>query len=85
MIELVGGLAPNLKEVIIQNIMSYRSSRDRCARESWHGLPGFTGGEAAGFLKLLSITRSMDLDTPKLLQNWARHTDFACLQHLSLG
>ncbi|KAJ4296815.1 hypothetical protein N0V90_006863 [Kalmusia sp. IMI 367209] len=41
--EVVAGLAPNLKEVIILNLFPSLSSRYRRSRESWQGLPGFTG------------------------------------------
>ncbi|PQE22664.1 hypothetical protein CJF31_00001608 [Rutstroemia sp. NJR-2017a BVV2] len=77
MIELTTGLAPNLKEVIILNLLLYSSFRSQ-------GLPGFTGGKV-GSLTSLSLKGVLRLQSPTVLQNWARHIDFACLQHLNLG
>ncbi|PSN74958.1 hypothetical protein BS50DRAFT_628208 [Corynespora cassiicola Philippines] len=79
--ELSSGLAPNLKEVIGLGIFAFRSSRYFSRVESWHGLPGFTG-EALGSLTSLSLKGS---SSPANLQEWARHINFSCLQHLTLG
>ncbi|KAF1948509.1 hypothetical protein CC80DRAFT_498161 [Byssothecium circinans] len=84
MMELAAGLAPNLKEVIILDLYPSGSCRYRRSRESWQGLPGFTG-KATGSLTSLSLKGVSNLRSPTALQNWARHTDFACLQHLALG
>lgn len=84
MMELVSGLAPNLKEVVVVGLVPMLSRRGFRVREPWHGLPGFTG-KAAGCLTSLSLHGFHWLETPKQLQAWARHTDFACLQHLTLG
>jgi len=84
MMELAAGLAPNLKEVIILNLSPRHSWKYRRSRESWQGLRGFTG-EAMGSLTSLSLKGCSHLTSPTLLQNWAKHTDFACLRHLALG
>lgn len=81
--ELVTGLAPNLKEVIVLDLFPILSNRYLRERESWHGLPGFTG-KTRGSLKSLMIKGYADLRQPKPIKDWARHTDFACLQHLAL-
>jgi hypothetical protein len=82
--ELTTGLAPNLKEVTILNLLPARSLSSVRPRGSWQGLPGFTG-EKVGSLTSLSLKGFSRLNTPTILQNWARHTDFTCLQHLALG
>lgn len=84
MMELTNGLAPNLKEVTVLNLLPGLSQRSVRPRESWSGLPGFTG-ENIGSLTSLSLKGYSRLRTPAVLQNWARHTDFACLQQLTLG
>ncbi|KAJ8069833.1 hypothetical protein OCU04_000247 [Sclerotinia nivalis] len=84
MMELTTGLAPNLKEVIILNLLPGRSLSSVRPRGSWQGLPGFTGGKV-GSLTSLSLKGVSRLNSPTMLQNWARYTDFACLQHLTLG
>jgi hypothetical protein len=81
-LELAAGLAPNLKEVTVVEFTAYRSGRDFRPRGSWQGLPGFTG-ETLGSLTSLSLN-GLSLGLPEVLQRWARHTDFACLQHLTL-
>ncbi|KAF2681573.1 hypothetical protein K458DRAFT_456473 [Lentithecium fluviatile CBS 122367] len=84
MMELAVGLAPNLKEVIIFTIYAALASRYNRERDSWKGLPGFSS-ELMGSLTSLSFIGVPDFTSPTHLQNWARHTDFACLQHLVLG
>ena len=84
MMELVAGLAPNLKEVTILYLIPERSNRLTSARESWHGLPGFTG-DAVGSLTSLSLKGFSHWHSPTPLQDWAKRTDFACLQHLTIG
>jgi hypothetical protein len=84
MMELTAGLAPNLKEVTILNLLPARSLSSVRPRGSWQGLPGFTG-EKVGSLTSLSLKGISRLNTPAILQNWARHIDFTCLQHLALG
>ncbi|KAK6610441.1 hypothetical protein H4I96_02039 [Botrytis cinerea] len=84
MMELTAGLATNLKEVIVLNLLPGRSLKSVRPRGSWHGLPGFTGGKL-GSLKSLSLKGYSRLNSPIMLQNWARCTDFACLEHLTLG
>jgi hypothetical protein len=83
LMELAAGLAPNLKEVAVVDIISIRSNRYHRRRGSWQGLPGFTG--TVGSLKSLSIKGYANLRSPDLLQDWAKHTDFTCLQSLELG
>lgn len=82
--ELVTGLAPNLNKVVAQNLFPNGSLRSRLPRGSWQSLPGFTPGKR-GSLESLSLRGQTRLETPKILQDWARHIDFTCLQHLTLG
>jgi hypothetical protein len=84
LMELAAGLAPNLKEVMVLNLYPASAAGYRRSRASWQGLTGFTG-QANGSLTSLSLKGVADLTSPTLLQNWARYTDFACLQHLTLG
>jgi hypothetical protein len=84
MMELTTGLAPNLKEVTILNLLPALSLKFAHPRGSWQGLPGFTGGKV-GSLTSLSIKGVSNWNSPITLQNWARYTDFTCLQHLALG
>lgn len=84
MMELVTGLSPNLNEVVVQNLFPAGSLRSILPRGSWHSLRGFTRGKR-GSLKSLSLRGRTRLRTPKVLQDWARHIDFTCLQHLTLG
>ncbi|KAF2675750.1 hypothetical protein K458DRAFT_437773 [Lentithecium fluviatile CBS 122367] len=83
MMELVAGLAPNLKEVIVLDLHPIGSWHYYRPRESWKGLPGFTGG-AMGSLTSLTLKGFGHHQLPTLLQNWSRHTDFACLRHLAI-
>jgi hypothetical protein len=82
--ELVTGLAPNLKDVTILYLIPQGSNRLTRARESWYGLPGFTGN-AVGSLTSLSLKGFSHWGSPTPLQDWAKRTDFACLQHLAIG
>ena len=84
MMELVTGLAPNLNEVIVLNLFPGGSLKSRRPRGSWQSLPGFTRGKR-GSLKSLSLRGHTRLGTPKILHDWARHIDFTCLRHLTLG
>lgn len=81
--DLVAGLAPNLKEIINVNIMAYRSGRDYRRKESWHGLPGSRDGTKGSLTSLTLIGAS--LSSPEKLQSWATRTDFTFLQYLNLG
>ncbi|CAL5866045.1 uncharacterized protein PFLUO_LOCUS252 [Penicillium psychrofluorescens] len=83
MMELVTGLAPNLNKVIVLNLFPGGSLRSTLPRGSWQSLPGFSRGKR-GSLKSLSLKGHTRLKTPKMLQDWARHIDFTCLQHLTL-
>lgn len=93
MLELVAGLAPNLKEVVVVNLTPENSWRYwPRPRSPWRGLPGFVSGRSIGSLTSLSLLGSIpslpllgDLRPPGLLQSWAMHTDFSCLRHLTLG
>ena len=82
-IDLAAGLAPNLKEIIIVNIMAYRSGSDYRRKETWHGLPGSRDG-TKGSLTSLTL-KGVSLSSEWKLQCWATRTDFTCLQHLDLG
>ncbi|KAF2472671.1 uncharacterized protein BDR25DRAFT_324040 [Lindgomyces ingoldianus] len=80
--ELAAGLAPNLKEVSIAEIVSQLASSRRSVQKLlWQGLPGFSG-EVTGSLTSLSLYYC---GTTAMLQNWAKHTDFDKLQHLVIG
>ncbi|PVH93380.1 hypothetical protein DM02DRAFT_541662 [Periconia macrospinosa] len=81
--ELVAGLAPNLKEVAVLNLLPARYRSFTRPRELWQGLPGFTGG--VGSLTSLSLKGVSRLDSATTLQNWARYTDFTRLKKLTLG
>lgn len=84
-LELVAGLAPNLKEVFVF-YMAIPKSQHPSSDPPWHGLPGFVR-DKTGSLTLLSITGRLPspVSFPDLLQTWANHTDFSSLRHLSLG
>lgn len=84
MMELVTGLAPNLNEVTVLSLFPGGSLRSVLPRGLWQSLPGFTPGRR-GSLKSLSLRGHTRLGTPKVLQDWARHIDFASLRHLTLG
>ncbi|KAF1825054.1 uncharacterized protein K489DRAFT_314252 [Dissoconium aciculare CBS 342.82] len=84
LIELVAGLAPNLSKVVVLNLFPGGSMRSNRPRNSWQGLPGFTP-RGRGSLKSLSLKGHTQLKTPQVLQDWARHVDFTCLRHLTLG
>jgi hypothetical protein len=90
LMELVAGLAPNLKEVVVVNLTPENSWRYYLRpRESWRGLPGFDH-RRSGSLTSLSLLGAVDLNAdrftpPGLLQKWDRHTDFCSMRHLSLG
>ena len=83
LMELVAGLAPSLKEIIVLSLEPAASRRYFRHRDEWQGLPGFTG-KTKGSLTTLQIRGWSDLRSPALMQKWARHTDFDCLQHLQL-
>ncbi|KAF2497120.1 hypothetical protein BU16DRAFT_349993 [Lophium mytilinum] len=97
MMELVAGLAPNLKEVVVVNLTPENSWRyNRRPREPWRGLPGFVPGRSIGSLTSLSLLgtvaltslsflSAVDVTRWDLLQTWARHTEFSQLRHLALG
>lgn len=84
-LELVAGLAPNLKEVYVlyTHDAKYQSP---FPDPPWHSLPGFVRGQT-GSLALLSITGRIPnpMFLPNLFQKWADYTDFSSLRHLSLG
>ncbi|KAI9713617.1 MAG: hypothetical protein M1820_001000 [Bogoriella megaspora] len=86
MMELVAGLAPNPKEVIVVNVSPYmRSAQRRRPRGQWRGLPGFNRSSSKGSLTSLSLLGSVDWWTPDVIRAWAEHTDFGSLRHLALG
>lgn len=88
--ELASGLAPNLKEVIISDLLPQDAvqnrqfpgpSRSYRPRNSWQSLPGFKGG-SLGSLTSLSLRGRQLVEISKMLRNWAKHIDFTCLQQL---
>jgi hypothetical protein len=85
MMDLVSGLAPNLREVTIVNFRAYMPSRFFRRPEPWHGLPGFIPGSSVGSLTSLSLIGSVRGLLSGNLQSWAKSTDFRCLHHLALG
>jgi hypothetical protein len=86
MMELAAGLTPNLKEVVIVNLYPENSWRYyRRPRESWRGLPGFVTGQSIGSLTSLSLLGEVSLNLLGMLHDWAKHTDFSYLLHLTLG
>ncbi|CAH0019242.1 unnamed protein product [Clonostachys rhizophaga] len=82
--QLVAGLAPNLKEVHFVGFRPNLSNRSRRQRGYWPGLPGFIPGKI-GSLTSLSLLGCADLSSPALIRGWAKHTDFGSLHHLALG
>jgi hypothetical protein len=86
MMELAAGLAPNLKEIVIVFLVPENSLRYyRRPRESWRGLPGFHSGQSLGSLTSLSLLGSVQWNILAMLHDWAKHTDFSQLRHLTLG
>jgi hypothetical protein len=87
LMQLVTGLAPNLRKVEVLNLFPSSSSRWSRPRKSWQGFPGFTSRKTE-LLESLSLKGNMQsiwLNLPQVLQAWARHVDLASLQHLTLG
>lgn len=82
--ELVAGLAPNLKEVTMVTAKSVGGNRIPRPRAPWKGLPGFVCGGGIGSLTSLSLVGNTQW-TPDLLLAWTRHTDFRNLRQLTLG
>lgn len=86
-LELVAGLAPNLKELSMISVFpDLPSSARREPRAAWRGLPGFIEPDksAIGSLTSLSLVGALGF-SPELMQTWNRHTDFTMLRHLVLG
>ena len=88
MLELVAGLAPNLKEVRMVALTPSASQNSRrkrhIVREPWRGFPGFIPSRKIGLLTFLSLAGWVDFK-PDLLQTWNQCTDFSSLNHLALG
>ncbi|VUC28687.1 unnamed protein product [Clonostachys rosea] len=83
--ELVAGLAPNLKEVTVVQFRAQGSDQfSHHERGRWRSLPGFRDG-TQGSLTSLSLVGTVNLHSPTLLQSWSRSTDFSCLRCLALG
>lgn len=82
--ELVAGLAPNLKEVTMVAAKSRGGNRIPRPRAPWKGLPGFVCGDSIGSLTSLSLVGNTQW-TPDLLLAWTEHTDFQNLRQLALG
>lgn len=81
--ELAAGLAPNLKEVTILNLHPTASWHYHHIRDPWKGLPGYPGKPLKS-LTSLSLNGFPGHVWKSCLHDWARHTDFTCLQHLAL-
>ncbi|KUI61315.1 hypothetical protein VP1G_08510 [Cytospora mali] len=85
MLELVAGLAPNLKHLrMVYVVPILYSSVRRAPRAPWRGLPGFVPGRAAGSLTSLALVGDA-IFSPELFQTWNKHTRFHSLRHLTLG
>lgn len=83
--ELVAGLASNLKEVTVINCFPYRGHRFTDARAQWKGLPGYVSG-MVGSLTSLSLFRSAEYFwEPEHISTWAKFTDFGSLHRLTIG
>jgi hypothetical protein len=83
--ELAAGLAPNLREVIVEAFRPPISSAlQRPPRGPWRGLPGFFPGKNTGSLTSL-IFQDQWMASCTTIKAWAEHTDFKCLRHLGLG
>ncbi|KAH6613824.1 hypothetical protein C7974DRAFT_466356 [Boeremia exigua] len=80
----IAGMAPNLKKVTVLQLQPMLANRFIRPRQPWLGLPGYTK-KCIGSLTSLSLKGYPHLESPELLQDWTRHTDFSCLQHLTLG
>ncbi|KAH8779769.1 hypothetical protein F5883DRAFT_689352 [Diaporthe sp. PMI_573] len=86
MMELIAGLAPKMKELVMVTLEPLRLSRSRLPqpRAPWRGLPGHVPGAGVGSLTSLSLVGEIHW-SPSLLQTWAKHTDFSSLRQLTLG
>lgn len=89
MMELVTGLAPSLKEVVVLNMPAIRWHKFPYHRRPWRGLPGFVPGRNKGSLKSLSLLGPWQWhrreDGANTFSTWSKHTDFDNLQHLKIG
>lgn len=83
--ELVAGLAPNLKEVMMMNFTAARWWKFHDPRRRWKGLPGFVSGARVGELTSLALVGNWVRWSPGILPGWAKHTDFRNLRRLTLG
>lgn len=66
MMELTAGISPNLKEVIVLNLLPAGSTKSLRPRGSWQGLPGFAGGKV-GSLTSLSLKGVSHLESVSIL------------------
>lgn len=84
-LELLTGLAPNLKEVYVVSSTDIKYN-GIVPEPHWYSLPGFHRGQT-GSLNLLSITGKVPPLhwLPNILQPGVNHIDFNSLRHLSLG
>ncbi|CAG9979390.1 unnamed protein product [Clonostachys byssicola] len=86
MMELVAGLAPNLKEVAVVKFKPPGADRFIHGRGKRKGLTCFPPRNGKrGSLTSLSLLGTAYLLSPTLLQKWSGFTDFSCLHHLALG
>lgn len=87
MLDLVAGLAPNLKEAFaVYLIFAVPHDTRQKWPGPWRGLPGFVSGKT-GSLNVFSITgRVMMGQWPtETFSRWAACTDLSSLRHLTLG
>lgn len=83
--ELVAGLAPNLKDIVIIGLNPPIPLLKRCRpRGVWRGLPGFVINQSIGLLSSLKILGSVNPNL-ETIQGWANYTDFGYLHYLCLG
>lgn len=83
--ELVAGLAPNLKEATIVNFNPGRGGRSLRRRAKWQGLPGFAPGSVGSLASLSLISSGGFFWTPVYVQTWAKFTDFGSLRRLTIA
>lgn len=91
-LELIAGLAPNLKEVRMIQVTPGQSGQSIAnlgiPRKPWRGLPGFAPGQSAGSLQSLSLEGAAvrpGPETPDYVKAGLQHTSLSSLRHLTLG
>lgn len=88
-LDLVAGLAPNLKEVRAVQLIASPTGQsshnlEHVERQPWRGLSQATPGRRIGSLTSLSLVGAMNF-RPRFLRAWNNSTDWSSLHHLVLG